>query len=163
MQHSKSFRGWLLSAACLLFVAAAASAPLFAQGNLATVLGSVKDQSGAVLPGANVTITNVGTGTSRSSVTGTRGEYRVPALQAGSYEMKIELTGFQSEVRKGITLSVGQEASIDFTLSVGNVAESLTITAEAPLIETTNAVVSRVVDPGLMRDIPLNKIGRAHV
>jgi hypothetical protein len=155
MQISKEIHGWLLVIAGLVF-AGAATLQSFAQGNAATVLGNVKDQSGAVLPGANITITNIETGINRTAVTGARGEYRVPALQPGSYEVKIELTGFQSEVRKGITLSVGQEASIDFTLSVGNVAESVTITGEAPLIETTNAVVSRVVDPTMMREMPLN-------
>ena len=165
MQNNQGTRGLRVSAvhsmlsmgaACMMIIAFAASTLLHGQGSSATILGVVQDQSSAVLPGANITITNVETGTVRSSVTGARGEYRVAALQPGSYELKVELTGFQSEVRKGVTLSVGQEANLAFTLAVGNVAESVTITADAPLIETTNAVVSRVVDPTLMREIPLN-------
>ncbi|MSO20765.1 MAG: TonB-dependent receptor [Acidobacteria bacterium] len=157
MQNNQGTRGWMaLGAACMMFIAFAAGTLLHGQGSSATILGVVQDQSSAVLPGANITITNVETGTVRSSVTGARGEYRVAALQPGAYEIKVELTGFQSEVRKGVTLSVGQEANLAFTMAVGNVAESVTITADAPLIETTNAVVSRVVDPTLMREIPLN-------
>ena len=125
-------------------------------GQAGTILGSVKDQSDAVLPGTTVTATNVDTGIARNTVTGARGEFRIPALPAGSYDLQAGMVGFQTEVRKGITLSVGQEAPVNFTLQVGNVAESVTITGEVPMIETTTATVSGLVDPQQMRDIPLN-------
>ena len=142
----------------LLLIALAVAAlqiPLMAQTS-GTILGTVKDQSGAVLPGANVTVTNVDTGISRSTVTGSKGEYRIPALSIGTYEVKTELTGFQSGLRKDVVLSVGQEQVADFTLGVGNVSEQVTVTSEAPMIETTTATVSGLVDPKQMKDIPLN-------
>ena len=93
----------------------------------ATILGSIKDQSGAVLPGADVTVTAVATGQTRTAPTNERGEYRIPGLAVGDYKVEAKLTGFQSEVRQGITLVIGREAVVDFTLQVGNVAESVTI------------------------------------
>src|SRR5206468_310504 len=104
-------------------------------------------QSGAVLPGATVTVTNVETGIARTAVSGTKGEYRVPALAVGTYEVRAELAGFQMAVRNGITLSVGQEAVVELALQVGNVTEQVTVTGDAPLIETTSATVSGLVDP----------------
>src|SRR5689334_1113595 len=73
----------------------------------ATILGSVKDQSGAVLPGAEVTATNTETGISRVTTVGARGEYRLPAMVVGSYTVQATMAGFQSELRSGITLSIG--------------------------------------------------------
>jgi carboxypeptidase family protein len=142
---------WLVA----LLAAGLWSDSLMAQ-NTGTILGTVKDQSGAVLPGANITIKNVETGISRTAVSGSRGEYRVPALNVGTYEVQAEMQGFQTGVRQGITLTVGREAVIDFSLTVGNVTEQVTVTGEAPLIETTTASVSGLVDSKQIRDIPLN-------
>lgn len=122
----------------------------------ATILGTVKDQSGAVLPGAEVTATNTETGIARVTAAGARGEFRLSAMTVGSYNVHAGMTGFQSELRSGITLSIGREAVVDFTLSVGNVSEQVTVTGEAPLIETTTATVSGLIDPKQMREIPLN-------
>jgi hypothetical protein len=139
----------------LLLLLAGASRMALAQ-TTATILGSVKDQSGAVLPGAEVIATNKETGSARAVVTGGRGEYRIPALAVGTYDVQATMSGFQSSVRSGITLTIGREAAVEFSLSVGNVAEQVTVTGEAPLIETTNAVVGSVVDQQQIRDIPLN-------
>ncbi|MGH9785886.1 MAG: carboxypeptidase regulatory-like domain-containing protein, partial [Terriglobia bacterium] len=84
------------------------------------------------------------------------GEYRVPNLAVGTYEVQVELAGFQTSIRQGITLTLGREAVVDFSLQVGNVAEQVTVTGEAPLIETTSATVGGVVDPQQIRQIPLN-------
>jgi hypothetical protein len=138
----------------LLLIGATRSA--IAQVTTGTILGTVKDQSAAVLPQVSITVTNVGTGISRSAITGSRGEYRIPALSVGAYEVQAELVGFQSSLHRGITLSVGREAVIDFTLQVGSVAEQVTVTGEAPLLEITTATVSGVVSTQQIRDIPLN-------
>jgi hypothetical protein len=127
-----------------------------AQMTTGTVSGTVRDQSGAVMPGASVSATNVETGIVRTTVVGSNGGYRIPGLAIGTYELKSELTGFQSSIRMGITLSVGQEAVVDFSMKVGNVAEQVTVAGDAPLLETTTAVVSGLVDPNQMREIPLN-------
>ena len=121
-----------------------------------TILGTVKDQSGAVLPGATVSATNAETGIARNTVTGGRGEYRIPALAVGNYQVEATMTGFQTSLRQGIELSVGREAVVDFSLQVGSVTEQVTVTGEAPLIETTTATVSGLVDPKQMLTIPLN-------
>ncbi|HWP84681.1 MAG TPA: TonB-dependent receptor [Terriglobia bacterium] len=141
--------GSFVAAVCL-------SASLAAAQNTASILGTVKDQSNAVLPGVSIQVTNVDTGIRRSAVSGGNGQYRVSSLAPGTYELQAELAGFRTEVRTGITLNVGREAVVNFTLSVGDVAEQVTVTGEAPLIETTTATVSGVVDPQQMRDIPLN-------
>ena len=140
-----------LCAAILVWASMAA-----AQSTTGTILGTVKDQSGAVLPGATVQATNVETGISRSAVAGSRGDYRIQALGLGNYEISATMTGFQTENRTGVTLTLGREAVLDFTLSVGNVTEQVTVTGEAPMIETTTATVSGLVDPKQMREIPLN-------
>ena len=90
------------------------------------------------------------------SVTDERGAYRVPALNVGTYEVQVEMSGFQRAVRQGITLTVGREAVVDMTMNVGDVSEAVTVTGEAPLIETTTASVGGVVDSQQIRDIPLN-------
>jgi hypothetical protein len=141
---------WSVLAVWLLFTATGMTQ------NTATILGTVKDQSAAVLPGAQITVTNVDTGIVRTAVAGPRGGYRLSALPVGTYDISATMTGFQSGVRSGITLTIGREAVVDFTLQVGNVAEQVTVTGEAPLIETTSATVSGLVDPKQIRDIPLN-------
>lgn len=143
------------SVLCLLCLAVAWQGALFGQ-NTGTILGVVKDQSGAILPGATVTATAVDTGIARTTTTGARGNYRIPALAVGSYQVQAGMSGFQTSVRSGINLTVGRDAVVDFTLQVGNVAEQVTVTGEAPLVEATTATVSGVVDQQQMKDIPLN-------
>ena len=127
-----------------------------AQMPTATISGVVEDATGAVIPGVQVTVTNTDTGISRSGVTTRDGSYRFPALQVGTYEIRTENAGFRTEVRSGLQLNIGQDAVINFSLQVGAVAESVSVTAEAPMIETTSANVSGLVDEGEIRDLPLN-------
>ncbi len=142
--------------AILCFLALAGGSFLLGQGTTATVLGTVHDQSGAVLPGVAVTVRNVETGIARTTTTGSRGEYQLPSLPPGAYEVQAVLTGFQTGIRRGITLSVGQDATVNFDLEVGNVSETVEVQAEAPMIDTTSATVGGVVDSQQMREIPLN-------
>ena len=88
-----------------------------------------------------------------------KGRYRAPQLSLGNYEVTAEAAGFQTALRRGITLTVGREAVVDFTLQVGAVTESITVTEEAPLVETTNATVASLVNERAMRDLPL--LGRS--
>lgn len=138
----------------LLILAGAGT--LAAQLTTGTILGTVKDASGAVLPGATIRITNVETGIPRTAATGSKGEYRVSNIPPGEYKVEAEVSGFQTAVRAGITLSIGREAVVDFAMAVGNVTQQVTVTGEAPLIETTTATVSGLVDSNQMREIPLN-------
>ncbi|MSO20349.1 MAG: TonB-dependent receptor [Acidobacteria bacterium] len=148
----------LMAIALLLILVSARNA---SAQTTATILGSIKDQSGAVLPGAEVTATHTETGITRTVPANEHGAYRIPALAVGAYSVESRMTGFQTEVRQGITLVIGREAVVDFTLNVGNVAESVTITGEAAQLETTTAVVGAVVDQAQMREMPLN--GRSFI
>jgi len=103
----------------------------FAQVNTATISGTVRDVSGAVLPGVSVAIHNQDTGISRTVTTNETGRYSAPALGLGNYQVTAQLQGFQSQVRSGIALTVGREAVVDFTLAVGAVNQTVEVTGEA--------------------------------
>src|SRR5439155_5870364 len=104
-----------------------------------TITGTVTDQSGAAVPGATVTLKNTDTGISRTAQTAENGKYEALSLPAGSYEISAALTGFRTVVHTGISLTVGQNAVVDFALQVGQVNESVTVTGEIAQIETTTA------------------------
>src|SRR5438270_4449988 len=136
------------------------SLSLLSQVNTGTISGVVQDTSGAVIAGAMVTIRNVDTGTARTLTSDEGGRYIAPALPLGNYEVVGQQTGFQTEVRSGIILTVGREEVINLTLRVGQLADTVTVTAEAPVIETTTAAMSSLVDQRTIRDLPLN--GRSY-
>src|SRR5713101_2877142 len=104
-----------------------------AQVNTGTISGVVQDPSGAVIAGATVTVKNVDTGTTRTLTSDAAGRYIAPVLPVGNYEVQGQQTGFQTEIRSGITLTVGREEVINLTLRVGQVASTIEVTAEAPL------------------------------
>src|SRR5437762_4110432 len=130
--------------------------PVYAQVTTATIAGVAQDASGAVIPGVSVTVKNLDTGITRTVTTDEGGRYTVPDLTIGSYEVEAQLPGFQTEVRSGITLSVGRSAVINFALKVGQISDKVTITEEAPLVESTAAAMSSLVDERTIRDLPLN-------
>src|SRR5436190_4894528 len=138
-----------------LFIAFAASHPA-AQGTIGSILGTVSDSSGSVVPGATVTAKNTGTGAIQLTTTDAQGRYRIPALPVGDYEVQTELSGFQSVVHTGIRLSVGADVVVDFSLPIGQINELLTVTAAVPLVNTTTASLGTVVDPEQIRELPLN-------
>src|SRR5215475_4304564 len=118
----------------------------WAQAITGTILGTVTDSSGAVLPGVTITAVNIGTNQSRSTITNESGVYSLPSLQIGSYRVEAELPGFKKEIRSGITLQVDQRARIDFGMQVGQVSDSLEVVAEAPLVQTDDASIGAVID-----------------
>jgi Carboxypeptidase regulatory-like domain len=113
-----------------------------AQVTTGTISGTVSDSSGAVVPGATLILRSVEKGISRTVSSDASGHYRAPDLELGSYEITVEAAGFQSVIRSGITLTVGREAVVDFTLQVGAVTQTVTVTGEAPLVQTANATVA---------------------
>lgn len=119
--------------------------PADAQNFTGAFSGVVHDDTGAVLPGATVMITNVKTGLQRVLVSDVNGRYAAPLLPPGEYRIEIELAGFKRAVRESVTVQVDQERRVDFTLSVGNVAEQVAVTAELPLVQTDTATVGTVV------------------
>ena len=129
---------------------------LFAQGTTATILGTVSDSSGATIAGASVQVTNVGTGQSQTVVTDTAGRYNVPDLPVGNYEVQASREGFARVIRKGITLTVGSQNVVDFSLAVGQAQQTVTVEGAATQVETTNSTVGALVDQTQMRELPLN-------
>lgn len=121
-----------------------------------TILGSVTDSSGAVLPGVTITAINTGTNQARTTITNESGGFSLPSLQIGTYRVEAGLTGFKKEIRSGVTLQVDQRARIDFVMQVGQVTETLEVTAEAPLVQTDDSSVGAVIDSQKVVELPLN-------
>src|SRR3989441_4120196 len=130
--------------------------PAFSQGNTGRILGNITDATGALIPGASVTITNVERGTSRTLITDEAGAYNAPSLPPGTYQIRAELSGFKTVERPNVVLEVGKELKIDITLEPGALNEKVTIAVEVPLIETANAVLGGTLQPGTIADLPLN-------
>ena len=122
----------------------------------ATVSGTILDPSGAKVADADVTITNVGTGIATTTKTKSDGVFVVPNLQPGNYEVTASARGFSSLLRKGITLTVGQELILNLGLQMGGLNEQVTVTAEAPTVNLANATISGVVEQRTVQELPLN-------
>ena len=146
----------LRSAFLLLIVTVLLITLANAQVGSGTISGTVSDSTGAVLSGAKILIQNQDTGISRSLVADAAGRYTAPSLNPGNYTVTATAEGFQTEERRGVTLAVGQQAVIDMKLQVGAVTESVEVTGEAPLVQTTESTVSYQVSDRAMRDLPLN-------
>ena len=147
---------YLWSGVLLLVFGLLTGSQVLGQVTTATISGIVSDSTGAVIPGATVTARSLETGIERTTITSSEGRFTILQIGLGSYQVRAEAAGFQTVVRTGITLAVGQEALVDFTLQVGAVAETLTVTGEAPVVETTSSAVSVLVEGTTIRDIPLN-------
>ena len=130
--------------------------PAFAQvtGSLA---GTVRDATGAVLPGATVTVK--GPSLQRESVsatTATDGTYRIPLVPPGAYDVSAELSGFSAQTRRNVDVAINQQTTLDFAMSVGGVAESVVVAAEAPLVEVARSDVQSTVQQRTIDALPLN-------
>src|SRR5262250_302136 len=150
----------LMAAVSILLLIATVTAT--AQQNTGTILGVVKDSTGAVVPGVSVTMVNEETSLTRSVITGENGAYRAPALPVGHYTIRVELAGFQTQTQRGLILEVAQELVVNPTLEVGAVTQQeVLVNAEAPLVNTTSSTLGSVVNEQSMSDLPLN--GRNYV
>ena len=136
-----------------LFLFPAAALAQEAQG---VIVGIVQDKTRAVVPGVEVTVTDVGQARSRVTITGDAGNYRVGNLDPGEYEIRASLVGFETTVLTGIVLQVGQIARIPITLSVGEVSQELTVESVSPIIQTDHATVGEVIDTTKVTELPLN-------
>ena len=125
----------------LIYLCLAVSAPAFAQAT-STISGRVVDSAGAVLPGATVVVTNLGTGVTRETMTNGEGLYTVPALDPGMYSVKSQLEGFAPQLRDKIELLTGANLAVELEMGVAALQESLTVTVQSPLVETTQATLS---------------------
>ena len=141
---------------CLMVALALSWPSMYAQLRTGSILGTVTDSTGAILPGVEVTAISVDTGQSRLAITGDEGTYRISLLDPGSYEVRAELAGFQTAVRRGLNVSVGQEILINLTLEVGAISEEVVVTGEAPLVNTTSSTLSDVISEKQVHELPLN-------
>jgi outer membrane receptor protein involved in Fe transport len=126
-----------------------------AQTATGTMVGTVLDDKGAGLPGVTITVSNPDTGYSRTAVSSATGDFRLNAVLAGTYQVKAEMSGFATVVTEGVTVNVASTRTLTITLRLAQVAESLTVTAEQPLVENT-AAVGAVVSENQLQSLPLN-------
>src|SRR5579862_9696296 len=130
--------------------------PLLAQVNTGRILGTVTDQSGGVIAGAMVTVTNTGTGVARTLTTDQAGEYNAPNLIPGTYSVRATSMGFQTLERQNIAVGLGQDTRVDAQLMPGQVTQTVEVTASAPLLDATSAVVSGTLETQTILNLPLN-------
>src|SRR5215204_5554534 len=144
----KVVRRFLIVGALLLML------PVTGYAQEATLTGTVTDSTGAVLPGVTITAVNAATGNTFNGVTDERGIYRLP-VRVGAYQVTAELSGFTTIQRMGVQLLVGQTASLDLQMTPSTVQETVTVTAEAPLLNVTTSTLGGNVDPTQVQELPV--------
>ena len=150
-----SARVWAGCAVLLL-----AAAPLFSQGSAGRISGAVTDQTGAVLAGATVTVLDVDRGIPRTLTTDQSGEYVAPSLLPGKYSVRAEFKGFKTVDRQNIVLEVNQDVRVDLSLQPGDQTQTITVTEELPLVETTNATLGGTITNATINELPM--MGRSY-
>jgi hypothetical protein len=126
-----------------------------AQSTGSTLQGTISDEQGAVMPGATVVVTNVETGWTRELITDERGWYRATALTPGNYEVRATLTGFATQIRQGLVITIGQEATVNLALKLAALEEAVTVTGAVPLVETTRSTLGTTVTRDSLDNLPL--------
>src|SRR5262249_52742504 len=151
--------GGVMSSRILLVAVALLVTPAslaLAQITSATLSGTIKDQTGGVLPGVDVVVNGLDTGLTRSAVTDSNGYFTVAGLAPGRYQARAMLQGFAAGVQTGILLEVGQQASVNLTLKVGTTSETITVTGESPIVDVRTSALSAVVPEKTIEELPLN-------
>src|SRR6266436_2528961 len=128
----------------------------YAQGAAATPTGTVSDRSGAVIPKAEISAKNAATGVVRGGETNSAGLYAVPGLPPGNYAVSVTAAGFSTAVRTNVTLTVGAQQVLDYTMQVGQVSQTVEVTEEAPNVELASSTISGSVDQRSVVELPLN-------
>ncbi len=140
----------------ITLIVAVTCVDVWAQGATAQISGSVKDQTGAVLPGAEVTATQTETGIARNALTDETGNYVLPNLAVGPYRVEVALPGFRTYVQNGIVLQVSSSPVINAVLEVGAVSEQVEVQANAAMVETRNSGIGQVMENERILELPLN-------
>lgn len=147
----------LTRAATLVAALGLVSAPaLWAQTGTGIIDGRVLDEQKAAVPGATITAKNTGTGLVRTTTSSANGTYRLAGLPAGRYDVTAELQSFSTQVRQGVAVQIDSQATVDFDMKLGNLSETVTVTEEAPLVETSTSDVGDVITSTMVENIPLN-------
>lgn len=143
--------------ACAVALAVLGSPIAFGQAvAVASVSGEVTDQTGSVVPGATVTITQTATGQKKTAATDATGHYAFPDLPVGPYQLDVKAHGFKAYVQKGIVLQVGTNVTANVALQLGSVSQTIEVNASANMVETQNSAVSQVINERSVNDLPLN-------
>jgi hypothetical protein len=137
-------------------IVAAMAVVAFAQSFTGSIIGTVQDSSGAVVPGIKVEVVNTGTNTRTEAVTDAGGNFTAPLLPPGQYRVDVTASGFKKFSREGIILQVQQQARVDVVLAVGALTESVVVTADASMLEAASSTIGKVVDNRRIMDLPLN-------
>lgn len=145
----------------LVLLVALAPGTAHAQVDTGSIVGTVRDKSGAIVPGASVSVRESTTNTLSTLIADSAGNYVATPLRIGVYAVSVELTGFKKQTREGIVLRVQDRLRIDFELEPGDVTESVVVTGEAPLIQSETSSLGEVVDARQMVGLPLN--GRNYI
>jgi len=124
--------------------------------NSAEIEGTVRDITGAVLPGVAITIISRGSGQERQHVSDANGRFVASTLSPGDYTIRAELLNFKTQVREGVVLQVGDRARVDLVMEVGAISEEVTVRESLPLMRTSNAEVSEIIDKQRLAELPLN-------
>ena len=140
----------------LLVMNTASVTHLWGQTGTASVLGTVTDSTGAAIPGANVQAKNTGTGSVQTTASDSQGRFRIPELGIGTYDIQATKMGFSTVVHDQVTLNVGSEVVIDFTMPVGQQSQTVTVEGQVSQVETTSSAVATLTDQRQMRELPLN-------
>jgi hypothetical protein len=140
-------------AVCLLSLF---SSTTYSQVSTATLVGAVRDATGGSVPGATITAKNIATGLARSATTDAAGNYVITTLQAGHYAITAAFAGFKTASVSDFELQVAQQATLNFSLEVGQITQEATVTADAPMLNAVNAEVGQVVDTEAVEAMPLN-------
>jgi len=127
----------------------------FGQATSSSIVGTVTDESGAAIPGATVTVTNVGTQETRTVQTNERGDYSVTALDIGVYEVAVTMDGFSRAVATNIRLEVDTVRRQNLSMQVGAVTEQITVQADALTVQTDDTTISTVIDEDKIRELPI--------
>jgi Carboxypeptidase regulatory-like domain len=129
---------------------------IYAQVDTGSILGTVKDASGAVVPGAKVTIVHEGTGLTLSSLTREDGTYIFTPIRIGTYRVEVEYSGFQKGRRLGIELNIQQQAVVDFSLVPGEITQTVEVTSAAPVLQTQSGSVGEAITSRTIMNLPLS-------
>src|SRR5262249_33948735 len=140
----------------LSLAALVTAAALHAQTSQATLEGTVKDNSGAVVPGASVTLKNKGTAAVRATVTDSSGQYSIVNVDPAEHSLTVSFTGFKTFVIASLVLHTGERATLDGRLELGDTTQEVTVEAAVPLLSTTSTEISHLVPPSQVAELPLN-------
>ena len=138
------------------FMTSSTVGSLLAQGGNGQIEGTIKDEQGSVLPGVTVAMRNQESGVARTTVTGPDGHYRFPALPPGTYSVTAELAGFASQTAKDLTITIDLVLKQDFSMRIQALSESVTVTGQSPVVDTTKSEVAGVVTTIQMQTLPIN-------